>query len=215
MYFHLFFSLKSKSTTITPNAQPNENTITPKVNDSIESITIAIDTEDPTTSLINPASSSLSNNDDAHSPNERDNEKLSIEAPASLESINNNYGGKQSEFEYEPMNNRQLERLEYINQSQHPLQDEFSADMEIEEQAQHNSEWDSLSDNNIYANDIDLYAPESVPVDLSNDIAVNDMLADQGFVDPDAEIFDVNKFAGGNLQKPLTVFHFYEPIKRK
>lgn len=36
---------------------------------------------------------------------------------------------------------------------------------------------------------------EQVPIDLSNDIAVNQMLADQGAaVDPDAEVFDIHEY---------------------
>lgn len=36
---------------------------------------------------------------------------------------------------------------------------------------------------------------EQVPVDLSNDIAINQMLADQGAaVDPDAEVFDIHEY---------------------
>lgn len=39
------------------------------------------------------------------------------------------------------------------------------------------------------------YGTEPVPIDLSNDIAVNQMLADQGAaVDPDAEIFDIHEY---------------------
>lgn len=188
------------------------------MDDSIETTTVDIDTEDSTTPLVKSTQPLVFSNDDADSDNERDNEELSIEAPESSESINNNYGKSESEFEYEPMNDRKLEKLEYINKPEHPLQDEFSADTDTdEEHIEHgDSEWNSLADNHIYANDIDLYAPESVPVDLSNDIAVNDMLADQGFVDPDAEVFDVNEFpGGGDLQKPFTKLHIYEPIKRK
>lgn len=34
-----------------------------------------------------------------------------------------------------------------------------------------------------------------VPVDLSNDIAINQMLADQGAIhNPDAEVFDIHQF---------------------
>lgn len=144
------------------------------------------------------------------------------------------------------LNNKKLEKLEYINNfsssnnnspqqnpQNHPLQDEFSADTDSEEVAEQdgsnfngNGEWDSVEsggnfentnqDNNIYGNDIDLYAPESVPVDLSNDIAVNDMLADQGFVDPDAEVFDVNELVFPEGHKtPFAKLELYEPIKRK
>lgn len=200
------------------------------VDDNIETTTANIynEREEAEAEEVPTTLSTPSFNDDADSNNERDNEKLSIEAPESSESVNNNYGKSESEFEYEnhydsavaaPMNNRMLEKLEYINQAQHPLQDEFSADTDTDEEAEHNansnSEWSSQADNNIYANDIDLYAPESVPVDLSNDIAVNDMLADQGFVDPDAEVFDVNEFPRGGLHKPFAKLHIYEPIKRK
>ncbi|KAL5279326.1 hypothetical protein ACFFRR_003733 [Megaselia abdita] len=233
-----------ESTTITPIAQPNESTeITPMVDENIATTTTTT-ADDQGEESATPLTSSFafSNNDDADSNNEGDNEKLSIEAPESSESINNNYGKSESEFEFEYENgnvnakrydeaiaHRKLEKLEYINKPEHPLQDEFSADTDSdsEEQSEHNdnsninintdyknnynSEWNSIetqrvADNNIYANDIDLYAPESVPVDLSNDIAVNDMLADQGFVDTDAEVFDVDNFAK---------LHIYEPIKRK
>ncbi|XP_037958043.1 serine/threonine-protein kinase rio2-like [Teleopsis dalmanni] len=70
----------------------------------------------------------------------------------------------------------------------------------IEMSAEFNSEWANLAEdlanandkNNDLSNDIDEYAP--VPVDLSNDIAVNDIAAAQvGYpLNPDAEFIDVN-----------------------
>lgn len=42
---------------------------------------------------------------------------------------------------------------------------------------------------------LDVYDVNNVPVDLSNDIAVNQMLADEGApADPDAEVFKVNEY---------------------
>lgn len=39
------------------------------------------------------------------------------------------------------------------------------------------------------------YGTEPVPIDLSNDISVNQMLADQGApINPDAEIFDIHEY---------------------
>lgn len=56
----------------------------------------------------------------------------------------------------------------------------------------------SNSDEAIENFDIDeqnAYGTESVPIDLSNDISVNQMLADQGApVNPDAEIFDIHEY---------------------
>ncbi|XP_055847205.1 uncharacterized protein LOC129912775 [Episyrphus balteatus] len=61
------------------------------------------------------------------------------------------------------------------------------------------SEWGgivSLDDKNILTNEIDMY--ESVPIDLSNDIAINDIMADQAApVNPDAELFDVEELTLG------------------
>lgn len=56
----------------------------------------------------------------------------------------------------------------------------------------------SLDDKNILTNEIDGY--ESVPIDLSNDIAVNDIMADQAApVNPDAELFDVEELTSKRL----------------
>lgn len=42
---------------------------------------------------------------------------------------------------------------------------------------------------------LDVYDVNNVPVDLSNDVAVNQMLADEGApADPDAEVFNVNEY---------------------
>lgn len=61
------------------------------------------------------------------------------------------------------------------------------------ENTNRNTEWDSFDDDNenYWRQDLDEY--DNFPVDLSNDIAVNQMLRDQGVVqlNPDAEVFDV------------------------
>lgn len=69
-----------------------------------------------------------------------------------------------------------------------------------------NLKWESFEDDD----DDDLQHPvnvdislddyESVPVDLSNDILVNQMMADQGApVNPDAEIFNVDTFGSDEI----------------
>ncbi|XP_055919477.1 coiled-coil domain-containing protein 1-like [Eupeodes corollae] len=66
------------------------------------------------------------------------------------------------------------------------------------------SEWGginivSLDDKNILTNEIDAY--ESVPVDLSNDIAINDIMADQGVpINEHAELIDVEKLTSAGPQ---------------
>lgn len=58
------------------------------------------------------------------------------------------------------------------------------------------------NDKNILTNEIDLY--ESVPIDLSNDIAVNDIMADQGApAHPDAEVFDVEELKAQQQQRDV------------
>lgn len=58
-------------------------------------------------------------------------------------------------------------------------------------------EEDNHGDGSISANHNELDEVEQFPVDLSNDIAVNEMLADQGAAfNPDAEVFDADDFAG-------------------
>lgn len=57
-------------------------------------------------------------------------------------------------------------------------------------------EEDNHGDGSISAHN-ELDEVDQFPVDLSNDIAVNEMLADQGAAfNPDAEVFDVDDFAG-------------------
>lgn len=76
-------------------------------------------------------------------------------------------------------------------------------------------EEDNHGDGSISHNELD--EVEQFPVDLSNDIAVNEMLADQGApFNPDAEVFDVDDFAselqrssrmGGNYNAQLSEQH--------
>lgn len=57
----------------------------------------------------------------------------------------------------------------------------------------HNSNDDAIE--NFGIDEQYAYGTEQVPVDLSNDIAVNQMLADQGAeVNPDAEVFDIHDY---------------------
>lgn len=58
---------------------------------------------------------------------------------------------------------------------------------------EHNNNDDAIE--NFDIDDQYAYGTEQIPIDLSNDIAVNQMLADQGAaINPDAELFDVNEY---------------------
>lgn len=47
------------------------------------------------------------------------------------------------------------------------------------------------------------HGTEQVPIDLSNDIAINQMLADQGAAEnPDAEVFDIHEYNFDRQQSP-------------
>lgn len=79
--------------------------------------------------------------------------------------------------------------------------DEEDAEDAVEMNKEFNEEWDSLAEDlankndrdNDLSNDIDIYE-SAVPVDLSNDLAVNDIAASQpGYpLNPDAEFVDVD-----------------------
>ena len=73
--------------------------------------------------------------------------------------------------------------------------------------------WESFEDNN----NQNLNAYENFDIDLSNDIAVNQLLADQGApINPDAEVFDVDTFSS-NVYFPQQQQQFqrYEQDNRR
>lgn len=54
---------------------------------------------------------------------------------------------------------------------------------------------------NFGSDEEDADGTEQAPVDLSNDIAINQMLADQGApMNPDAEVFDINEYNADRQQ---------------
>ncbi|CAD7079388.1 unnamed protein product [Hermetia illucens] len=96
---------------------------------------------------------------------------------------------------FKPLSDNKVPKQRYVS----PLHSEFSdedeeetASSNLDEPTAERTEWDSFQDwhTNHETNSIDDF--QSVPIDLSNDIEVNHMLADQGApTNPDAEVFEV------------------------
>lgn len=96
---------------------------------------------------------------------------------------------------FKPLSDNKVPKQRYVS----PLHSEFSDEDEeetapsnLDEPTAERTEWDSFQDwhTNHETNSIDDF--QSVPIDLSNDIEVNHMLADQGApTNPDAEVFEV------------------------
>lgn len=83
----------------------------------------------------------------------------------------------------------------WTNTNHHEHHDQQSSDEHQKWESFEEEEYNH-GDGSISAGHNEIDEVEQFPVDLSNDIAVNQMLADQGApFNPDAEIFDVNDFA--------------------
>lgn len=69
--------------------------------------------------------------------------------------------------------------------------------------------WESIEDENANEN---INMNEHYPVDLSNDIAINQMAADQGVpYDSDAEIFSIDE----HVQYPISTTYEFVPVDIK
>lgn len=150
-----------------------------------------------------------SNNDD----------ELDKGSPEELDNSNNIIDDIEN-FELDNDNNHQQQQLQNHHQQLYqqppPLEDDIYTNNRLEEFMPNNSPanenaWESMEDELDTEQNINVNG--HYPVDLSNDIAINQMAADQGVpYDSDAEIFSIDEH---HLQYPTSTAYEFVPVDIK
>ncbi|KAG4068144.1 hypothetical protein HA402_001569 [Bradysia odoriphaga] len=170
-----------------------------------------------------------SNNDDEldkGSPEELDNSNNVIDINGDIDDVENfeldDDNNQQQQLQNHHQHHQQLYQHHHHQQQQPlPLEDENYTNNRLEEFMPNNSPsassspaTESIEDESDEenANEENIYLNEHYPVDLSNDIAINQMAADQGVpYDSDAEIFSFDE----HVQHPISTAYEFVPVDIK